>query len=159
MRIVIDTNVLLSSISRKSQFRLIFDKILDNSITLAVSHDILLEYEEIIAKKSSPEVAANILRGFEDRPNIEYIDIFFNWNLIELDPDDNKFVDCYVASGAEYLVTNDHHFDILSPNAFPPVYIVSIEEFMEIIQTRFDTDDQNIIFGKGKVDEGSELDF
>ncbi len=41
MRIVLDTNALLSSISRKSQFREIFDKILDGSITLAVSSDIL----------------------------------------------------------------------------------------------------------------------
>lgn len=137
MRIVLDTNALLSSISRRSQFRGIFDKILDGTITLAVSSDILLEYEEIISVRSSPHVAENILKGFEDRPNIEHKIIFFNWNLIVSDPDDNKFVDCYVAAGAEYLVSNDHHFDILRPDDFPPVRVVSIEEFLEIIQSQF----------------------
>ena len=141
MRIVLDTNALLSSISRKSQFREIFDKILEGTITLVVSNDILLEYAEIIATRSAPHVAENILKGFEDRPNIEHITIFFNWNLITNDPDDNKFVDCNLAGGAEYLVSNDHHFDVLSPDDFPPVRVVSIEEYLEILQSQIGDED------------------
>lgn len=30
-----------------------------------------------------------------------------------IDPDDNKFIDCYVAAYADYLVTNDNHFNVL----------------------------------------------
>jgi len=36
-------------------------------------------------------------------------------------PDDNKFVDCYIASGAHYLITHDSHFSILKSVAFPKV--------------------------------------
>jgi len=99
-----------------------------------------LEYEEIISVRSAPHVAANILKGFEDRPNIEHKIISYKWDLIKHDPDDNKFVDCYVTAGADYLVTNDHHFDILKPfrpKDFPPVRVVSIEAFLEIVQSQF----------------------
>lgn len=61
-------------------------------------------------------------------PNVFYSRVFFRWNLIA-DPDDNKFVDCYVASGATYLITHDSHFSILKTVAFPKVNVVSIEEF------------------------------
>jgi predicted nucleic acid-binding protein len=62
--------------------------------------------------------------------------LYFNWQLIEKDPDDNKFVDCYVAAQAEYLVSNDRHFQVLSPHGFPPVRVVGIERFVEILQEK-----------------------
>jgi len=46
------------------------------------------------------------------------------------EPDDNKFVDCYIAAGAEYLITHDKHFDVLAAVPFPKVNVVRIDEFM-----------------------------
>jgi len=43
---------------------------------------------------------------------------------------DNKFVDCYIAAGAEYLITHDKHFDVLAAVPFPKVNVVRIDEFM-----------------------------
>jgi uncharacterized protein len=40
-------------------------------------------------------------------------EIFFNWSLIEHDKDDNKFCDLAIAGNADYLVTNDAHFNIV----------------------------------------------
>ena len=51
--------------------------------------------------------------------------------MIEADPDDNKFVDCAIVSNAEYIVTNDAHFDCLATIPFPHVSIRSIDEFLE----------------------------
>lgn len=50
MRVVLDTNVLLVSIAPTSIYRPIFDALLAKKYTLAISNDILAEYEEIIAK-------------------------------------------------------------------------------------------------------------
>ena len=61
-------------------------------------------------------------------------DVYFKWNLIQNDPDDNKFVDIYLASGADYLVTNDRHFDILKDLDFPKIMLLTAEEFLEMLR-------------------------
>ncbi len=52
--------------------------------------------------------------------------------MIQSDPDDNKFVDCAVAGNVDFLVTNDKHYNILKTIGFPPINVISLEEFEEI---------------------------
>ena len=52
MNVVLDTNVLLVSIAKKSRYRIIFDNLLANKFNLIISNDILSEYTEIIAQKN-----------------------------------------------------------------------------------------------------------
>lgn len=56
---------------------------------------------------------------------------FYHFELIKADPDDNKFVDCAVAGNAKFIVTEDHHYDILANIAFPHVDIVNLDEMMK----------------------------
>jgi len=53
--------------------------------------------------------------------------------LIEVDPDDNKFVDCAIAANALFIVTNDHHFDVLQTIPFPTVSIIRIDDFLALL--------------------------
>ena len=46
-------------------------------------------------------------------PHVMRIEVTTKWLLIVQDPDDDKFVDCAVAGQADYIVTNDGHFNIL----------------------------------------------
>jgi len=55
----------------------------------------------------------------------------FRMGLITADPDDNKFVDCAFAAGADYLVSEDRHFDVLRNTAFPKINLVTLDEFMK----------------------------
>ncbi|WP_410000032.1 putative toxin-antitoxin system toxin component, PIN family [Membranihabitans marinus] len=57
--------------------------------------------------------------------------MYFRWNLISKDPDDNKFADCAVASGAKYLVSNVKDFRILSTIRFPPIKVINADKFLE----------------------------
>jgi uncharacterized protein len=57
LKIVLDTNVILSSVSTKSPYRIVFDKLNDFAYELAVSTEILLEYEEKLSEIFSPRVA------------------------------------------------------------------------------------------------------
>jgi uncharacterized protein len=100
---------------------------------LFVTEEILLEYEEVLKTKYSDSVASNFLLALRELPNVFYSRVFFRWNLI-IDPDDNKFVDCYIASGAHYLITRDSHFSILKSVAFPKVNVASIEEFKTSVE-------------------------
>lgn len=133
MKIVLDTNILLVSIPRKSKFRLIFDALLANKFTLVISNDIVNEYSEIIEQKTNAIVANNIIEMLLSLQNIEKHDVYFQWNMIEQDKDDNKFVDCAIAGAVDYLVTNDKHFNSVKNNKFPTLQILNIDEFMTLL--------------------------
>ena len=130
MRVVLDTNVLLPSIRRGSRFRGLFDALLDGRYALVASTPILLEYEEVVGGRTTPEVAQNVLGALVALPNVERVEPRFHWRLIPADPDDDKFVDAYLAAGADALVTHDAHFDVLAGLDFPPVAVLSAEAFL-----------------------------
>jgi putative PIN family toxin of toxin-antitoxin system len=130
IRTVIDTNVLVSALSSKSQYHWLIEMLLDEKIELYVTEEILLEYEEVLKSKYSDRVASNFLLALRELPNVFYSQVYFRWNLIS-DPDDNKFVDCYVASGSQFLVSHDTHFSVLDSIDFPKVNVVSIDEFKD----------------------------
>lgn len=134
MKVVLDTNVLLVSFSQKSMFRPIFDAILDERITVCLTTDILIEYEEIITRHAGPEIAAWVLQLIESAPNKEWITTYFKWNLISTDPDDNKFSDCVIACNVRYLVSDDKHFNVLKSISFPRVSVLAAEEFVAILK-------------------------
>jgi putative PIN family toxin of toxin-antitoxin system len=94
MKIVMDTNVLLMSIPKKSPYRKIFDGLIEGEYELVISNEILSEYLEILERKTNELVAKNIGEFLINSRSVQKIDIFYRWNLIEIDPDDNKFVDC-----------------------------------------------------------------
>jgi putative PIN family toxin of toxin-antitoxin system len=130
--VVLDTNIILVSISSKSKYHKIFTSLLDGNFNLCVTNEILLEYEEIITQRFNKSVAINTIRTLLLLTNVKLITPYFKWQLIK-DVDDNKFVDCYVASNSSILVTNDKDFDILSTIKFPKIKIVDIENFISLL--------------------------
>lgn len=129
-RVVLDTNVLLISLARKSKYRLIFDSLLKGHYTVVISNEILSEYIEIIERKTNSTIAYNIGEMIMSLINVEKIDVSYKWNLILEDPDDNKFVDCAIAGRVKYVVTNDKHFNLLKDIPFPKVDVITIDEFL-----------------------------
>jgi len=93
LKIVLDTNCLLRSVSRKSAYSVIIDKLYDNAYDLYLTTDILLEYEEKIAEYFSLETSELIISSLSLLSNVKKTDIHFRLNLISTDPDDNKFAD------------------------------------------------------------------
>lgn len=61
MRVVIDTNVLLAALPKSSRFRPIVSALSEGTIELVVSTPILLEYQEILTRKTNNIVANNFL--------------------------------------------------------------------------------------------------
>ncbi len=129
LKVVLDTNILIASIGRKSRFRWIFESVVDGNIILCVSNDILFEYQEILARKTNESVAENVVNFLAVSPFTEKIDIYFNFGLIKADESDNKFVDCAIAANAACLVSNDRHFQVLTMLEFPKVTVLKLSEF------------------------------
>lgn len=109
MGIVLDTNGLLRSLPRRSALCPIFDAVVSHQLKVVVTTPILLEYAEIIGCMTSTEVATNVLELLLGRAT-SHQQVYFQFNLVPDDPDDNKFTDAYVAGQAYYLVTDDRHF-------------------------------------------------
>ncbi len=135
MRIVLDTNCLLQIVPRSAKHRWLFDLIKGGGIHLAITTEILNEYEEQLADFYAPVVADGVLQILDTLENVHPVQVYYKWNLIAVDPDDNKFSDCSVAAGADYLVTYDRHFRVLSDIEFPKIICVTLEELKTIVET------------------------
>jgi predicted nucleic acid-binding protein len=78
-------------------------------------------------------IATNICEMLLSLSNVKKQDIFYKWNFIDIDKDDNKFVDCAIAGNADYLVSNDKHFNCLKTIEFPKLNLLTIDEFMRLL--------------------------
>ncbi|MBC7887708.1 MAG: putative toxin-antitoxin system toxin component, PIN family [Ferruginibacter sp.] len=133
MRVVLDSNILLVAIGKRSRYRPIWEAFINGKYKLILSEDILHEYEEILLEHAAPNAAELVMEIFLESPDIIYKRVFYYWNAIKQDTDDNKFFDIAVAGNADYLVTNDTHFDEAKKLSFPLVTIISINRFLELV--------------------------
>lgn len=134
MNIVLDTNCLLMSLSRRSPYYPVWRDFVDGKYTLCVTNEILAEYEEILTNKVGAEIASNVITAILDLPNTKMIQVYYHLRLITADPDDDKFVDCAFKANARYIVTQDHHYDVLKQTPFPFIDVVGIDEFIKVLR-------------------------
>ena len=135
MKIVLDTNCLLVSIPKEGAYRWLFDALIKRKFILVISNEILEEYEEKIQDfYGSSTLAKNVIKTILNLENKELIQVYYNWNLIKNDPDDNKFADCAIAANARYLVSEDGDFKILKQVEFPKIKWLKLKEFRKIIE-------------------------
>ena len=129
MRVVIDTNILLPSLSPRSSMHWLFRDVLDEKLILCVTTDILNEYAEIFERKLGSKTAAAFLDLITSLPNLGLIEKYYFWQAIDVDPDDNKFVDCAVSARAKFLITDDTDFNGLRRNPLFQTEVVQFNEF------------------------------
>ena len=131
--IVLDTNCLLMCFSPKSEYHTVWSAFMEKRYNLCISNEIINEYEELIARKISPSFASEFIHSILLRTNTVFIIPHFHYNLIFADPDDNKFVDCAIIANADYIVSQDNHFNVLKTIGFPKVKVIRIEDFVKEI--------------------------
>lgn len=134
LRIVLDTNVFLVSLVPHFKYYWVFEALQNREYDLIISNEIISEYEEKIIEKFGLKLAEARLEFLLLLPNVELVNPQYKWNLISEDPDDNKFVDGAVSGNVDYLVTNDRHFRVLKEIEFPPVNVITLEEFEKILK-------------------------
>ena len=133
MRIVLDTNCLIQSISEKSPYFPVWHSILKGENTLCISNEILEEYAEILQRLAGRDTAEYVLDAITKCKYVELITPYYHFGLISADPDDNKFVDCAIIANAHFIVTNDKHYDVLRQIAFPVVDIIALKDFLALL--------------------------
>ncbi len=136
MKVVLDTNCLYSSLYRQGDYYLVWEMFRKGGYTLCVSTEILEEYQEVITRLANADIAQSVINVILNAPNTELITVYYRWNLIEADKDDNKFTDCAVACGATYIVSDDKHFKPLKTLEFPQLNLKSLKEFYAILRKK-----------------------
>jgi len=129
MRIVLDTNCLLVVLPVNSPYHCLWDAFRKGQFTLCYTSEMLQEYEELMLRFYSHEITSLTVEILLKSPNIIQTIPYYKWNLISVDPDDNKFVDCALNAGADYIVTNDKHFNALKNVDFPKMSVINIDTF------------------------------
>lgn len=129
MRIVLDSNVLISAIGKNSYLRPIWTAFLSGKYQLLLSDEVVYEYEEIIQLHSAPGASKIIMEILVESQDIINQKVYYSWNAIKKDPDDNKFFDLAIAGNADYLITNDAHFNVVKNIPFPKSKLLPLTNF------------------------------
>ena len=131
LRLVVDTNIVISAALRPDGLqRTIFLLAITKPAKLYVSGPVLSEYREALSR---PEL--KIRRGLQR----QFLDLIGNHAQVVVpsrtlrvtsDPDDNIFVECADAAGADYLVTgNPRHY----PAFWKKTKVITSREFINIV--------------------------
>lgn len=133
MRVVLDTNVLISGIFFGGYPHRILKAWRDDEIELLASPDILREYQRVL------NALAKQHKAIEVEPWLDFLTIHLRIELCPKisvqvceDLDDDMFVECALFSGSKVIVSGDKHLldvtgfndlDILKPRAFVDKYL------------------------------------
>jgi uncharacterized protein len=128
VKVVIDTNILLVCISSRSSMHWVWESLIAQKFTLCVTTEMLAEYEEIIGKHMGLEAAEYTLSTIINLRNVELVTTWYQFLLLA-DEDDNKFVDCAIATNAEFIVSHDKDFNPLKKIPFPKVKVIDSNAF------------------------------
>lgn len=129
MRLILDTNVFLVSLAVHSKYHWIYRALIDQKFDLVISNEILTEYQELVASRYGLDYSEASLEYLLLLPNVILVNPSFLWQLIESDKDDNKFVDTYIASQSDFIISNDRHIHQIKDNIFPEISVLRYEEF------------------------------
>jgi len=128
-RLVLDTNIFLVSLAVHSKYHWIYKALIDRKFDLVVSNEILTEYQEQLSIRYGLGYTDASLDYLLMLPNVILTNPAFFWQLVENDKDDNKFVDTYIASQSDFIVSNDRHIHQIKDNSFPQILVLRYEEF------------------------------
>ena len=129
MKIVIDTNVLISGVFFGGAPRRVLDAVIDSKVSAFASPEIVEEYQEIVEEMISRK-QGRMNRNLLD-PLLQRVTIILPVKKAAVcrDPDDNKFLDCARDSKALYIVSGDK--DLLVLEHYENTDIITAKEFCE----------------------------
>ncbi|MEJ7664620.1 MAG: putative toxin-antitoxin system toxin component, PIN family [Hymenobacter sp.] len=129
---MLDTNVLLVSVSSRSRLYWLYESFLAGKYILCVTTEVLAEYAEIMTRHGGMEFCNRTLEAITNAANTRFISPTYHFNLLR-DPDDNKFVDCAIAANAQCIVSHDGDFRVLRDIEFPKVLVVDTAGFRGLL--------------------------
>ena len=129
MKIVVDTNVVISGVFFGGNPRQIVEAIVNGDINAYATTEIVDEYMGII--ESMIERKQGRLNQSILSPFFSSLKMIESKTVVEVsrDPDDDKFIECAVDAEALYIVSGDN--DLLDIGQYEGIQIITAKEFCE----------------------------
>ncbi len=132
-RLVLDTNVLVSSFLSSGPPRHVVTRVRDGLDLLCFSPPILAEYIEVLSCGGVPAVQIlALIELLRDPERALIVAPAAALHAIRDDPEDDKFLECAVAAQANVIVSGDRHLRRL--RAFRGIEILSPREYLEHLE-------------------------
>lgn len=132
MKVVIDTNVLVSAVLRDRAPEAVILFVLEqDGFTWIVSEDILTEYRNVLARKrlGIPElIQQRWLRLISTLASIITVDQTISFPR---DPKDAKFLACALSASADFVITGDRDFS--EAQRLVSTTILSVSQFKRLV--------------------------
>jgi putative PIN family toxin of toxin-antitoxin system len=137
MKVVIDTNVFVSSVFG-GRPREVIEQWFRQRITLCLSEPIFREYQRVFREINavSAEEERDLIAAFTSGENVLYVNDPPSVEVVENDPDDDKFLACALALEADCIVSGDS--DLLSLESYMGIPIVSPRAFLDALDDTFE---------------------
>lgn len=131
LKIVLDTNVIVSSLNFPGKPAEIFDLVIAGELANITSDKIITEVKNILIRKFSWEA-----KEVEDTGALlQFISEMVNpkrqLRVVSREPD-NRILECAVEGQADFIISGDHHLNDL--RAFQGVRIVNPAAFLSLIE-------------------------
>ena len=130
MRVVADTNVLISALMFGGLPGRFLDLALRRRFTLVTSKALLGELDEKLRGKFAVSERDALAIRAKLEGGAALADPDFQLNAVPDDPDDNRVLECAVASKAEWIVSGDRH--LLRIGCYEGIAIVTVRRFLEM---------------------------
>ncbi|MBI5065804.1 putative toxin-antitoxin system toxin component, PIN family [Candidatus Woesearchaeota archaeon] len=133
MKVVIDTNVLISGIFWSGNYSSqVIDAWKNGDFTLIISKEVIEELVETLRdfKIKMPEEMIQEWKEMLTKNSI-LVESSTRINVVKDDPEDDKFVETAVEGNAEFIITQDKH--LLKVKYYQEIKIITPEEFLKIL--------------------------
>ena len=130
-KVVLDTNIFVSSIYWKGPSHKVVSKALDGEIKVFTSIEILQELDKVLRRDfdEPDDIVHRQISLIVDYATI--ITSSVKLAVVKKDPDDNKIVECAVSCNADYIITADKH--LLELKEYAGIKIVTANEFLKLL--------------------------
>jgi len=126
--VVFDTNIWVSGLIYGGRCRTLMAGVIERRYGVAVSEPLLAELGDVLSGRKfrySPEVVAAILQDIRTMALMVHPRVTVR--AVHDDPDDDRVLECALASGAHYIVSGDRH--LLKMGKFRGIKIVDPAAF------------------------------
>jgi len=128
IKLVLDSNVILSGIVFGGKPRQILRHVIEGDVELYLSREILNEVLEVLQRKFDYPQAQLLAIENECIHISTMIEPDLRLDIVEDDEDDNRILECAVASGCGFIISGDHH--LLSLRSYQGIEILGVTEFL-----------------------------
>lgn len=135
IKVVLDTNVLISAFLWQGTVKEIFILAKEGRIIICATEETIAEFQKVLGyekfiptlkriSKTPEEIIDEFFEVVEFFPSIH-----FPSPIVKDDPDDDKFLACALSASAQFIVSGDHHLTDLK--TFNDIPILTPAQFLK----------------------------